>query len=84
MTKVTCDVCGDTFQRADDIRFRRFEACSDTCRRKGWTQLTKKRKAERRANTTCSECGEAFTPERSDALYCGAACKQRAYRKRKM
>lgn len=30
----------------------------------------------------CVECGETFQPKRKDAMYCGAACKQRAYRKR--
>jgi hypothetical protein len=30
----------------------------------------------------CSHCGEQFTPARSDAKFCGRACKQAAYRRR--
>jgi hypothetical protein len=30
----------------------------------------------------CASCGEVFTPSRSDALRCSAACRQRAYRRR--
>jgi hypothetical protein len=32
---------------------------------------------------TCEECGETFTPQRSDARHCSSACRQRAYRMRK-
>jgi hypothetical protein len=31
----------------------------------------------------CGSCGEGFTPARPDARYCSAACKQRAYRRRR-
>jgi hypothetical protein len=31
---------------------------------------------------TCP-CGKTFTPKRSDALFCSAACKQKAYRRRR-
>ena len=30
----------------------------------------------------CRECGESFTPARSDAAYCSSPCRQRAYRDR--
>jgi hypothetical protein len=30
----------------------------------------------------CAECGISFHPKRTDARYCSAACKQRAYRNR--
>lgn len=30
----------------------------------------------------CKQCGEGFTPQRKSALYCSAACNQKAYRKR--
>jgi hypothetical protein len=32
--------------------------------------------------TVCGMCGNAFKPKRSDAQYCSAACRQRAYVKR--
>jgi hypothetical protein len=31
---------------------------------------------------SCDQCGEAFTPTRSDARYCSSPCRQRAYRRR--
>ena len=30
----------------------------------------------------CANCGRTFTPARSDAAYCGARCRQAAYRAR--
>jgi hypothetical protein len=30
----------------------------------------------------CATCGEQFAPKRSDAVYCSAACKQKAYERR--
>ena len=30
---------------------------------------------------TCPRCGKQFVPSRSDAKYCGVACKQSVYRK---
>jgi hypothetical protein len=32
----------------------------------------------------CATCGEQFAPKRSNALYCSAACKQTAYRQRRL
>lgn len=31
----------------------------------------------------CIVCGKRFTPKRKDAMYCGGACKVKAYRWRK-
>lgn len=42
---------------------------------------TKKRAYKPRARK-CKQCAEAFTPQRKGADYCGAACRQAAYRKR--
>jgi hypothetical protein len=30
----------------------------------------------------CEHCGETYLPSRSDARYCGDACRQRAHRQR--
>jgi len=32
---------------------------------------------------TCKTCRRSFTPKRSDARFCGAACKQRNFRGRR-
>lgn len=31
----------------------------------------------------CYQCGEEFTPQRSDARYCSAACRKQAHRDRR-
>lgn len=41
------------------------------------------RRLRLRSDRSCSECGDIFTPSRSDAQFCSTACRQRAYRKRK-
>jgi hypothetical protein len=42
-------------------------------------------RARRRAawRQRCACCGAIFVPARSDARYCGAACNQKTYRRRK-
>jgi hypothetical protein len=57
--------------------------CSQRCRVRHNNQKRSERLEEKRAGTECQECGDTSTPDRSDAKYCSAACKQRAYRKRK-
>jgi len=42
----------------------------------------KKRRAILRGTKQCAECGETFTPKRTDSRYCSAACKQKAYRRK--
>jgi hypothetical protein len=37
-----------------------------------------------RLQLRCQVCGEAFTASRADARYCSNACRQDAYRKRKL
>jgi ParB family chromosome partitioning protein len=34
-------------------------------------------------NARCAHCGESFLPGRGDARFCSAACRQRAYRRRR-
>lgn len=56
--------------------------CDDRCRHEAQLARQRERRAAER-RTDCAECGETFTPARSDAKYCSGACRQRAYRKRK-
>jgi hypothetical protein len=37
----------------------------------------------RQIGTVCQGCGEIFTAARSDASWCSASCRQKAYRQRK-
>jgi hypothetical protein len=38
--------------------------------------------ASARETRSCESCGQTFEPARTDALFCSAACRQRAYRRR--
>jgi hypothetical protein len=38
--------------------------------------------ASARETRRCESCGQTFEPARMDALFCSAACRQRAYRRR--
>ena len=38
--------------------------------------------ASARETRSCASCGQAFKPARTDAVFCSAACRQRAYRRR--
>lgn len=58
---------------------QRWVACSTTC----LAALRREDRRQKRTTTTCSTCGETFTPARSDARYCSSACRQRGYRQRK-
>ena len=42
------------------------------------------RRWQNRRDTICLACGKMFTPQRSDAKYCSSACRQKAYRSRKV
>jgi hypothetical protein len=91
--KAECASCGRTcILDRDRKKFKkswlkyhgeRRTFCSQRCRVRHNNQKRSERLEEKRAGTECQECGDTFTPDRSDAKYCSAACKQRAYRKRK-
>jgi hypothetical protein len=40
--------------------------------------------AKRAGEHACEVCGEPFTPKRADGCCCSNACRQDAYRKRKL
>jgi hypothetical protein len=52
--------------------------CSDRCAKR---ERRARRRRERQA--FCAMCYGTFGPRRSDAKFCGNACRQRAYRRRK-
>jgi predicted nucleic acid-binding Zn ribbon protein len=76
----SCGVCGRELSH-DKRSSARF--CSDGCR---WLHHNRKRRSHltlsgaRRKN--CEVCSSRFFPRRTDARYCSAKCKQRAYRGR--
>jgi hypothetical protein len=56
----------------------RTMVCSSRCAKRQWRA---RRRRERRQ--VCAGCRLDFVPSRSDARFCGAACKQTTYRQRK-
>jgi hypothetical protein len=72
----SCEHCGRTVIHDSSVQ-PQIIACSNQCRRAIYNASRR-----RAAMTVCSECGGLFTPSRSGALYCSAACKQKAYRDR--
>jgi hypothetical protein len=82
----TCILCRDRHKFEKSwLKYRgeRRTFCSQRCRVRHNNQKRSEQLERERANTECQECSDIFTPDRSDAKYCSAACKQRAYRKRK-
>jgi hypothetical protein len=57
-------------------------ACSRECRLAVYVALETARRRRRVKPQPCVLCGASFKPRRSDARYCSAACKQKAYRRR--
>ena len=73
-----CEGCG---RKVVGSRF-----CNFRCRAHYYNApAAARRKAQRleaRQDMVCVQCGKTFTPRRSDAKTCSAACKQKAYRQR--
>jgi len=87
-----CKVCDSTRLRHDgrpwDVlnsafgRRLRWIGYCPPCAGDAENTRTRQRRAAARANRICQSCDKPFTPPRSDAQYCGHACRQRAYRSR--
>ena len=76
--KIICAGCGCVFYtRIWSKKYCFYKKCGNIGYRK---QLRHRRLAEPPRTQVCKECGNTFTPKRSDALYCSNACRQRAYR----
>ncbi len=89
----TCAVCGVAAGTQPDGRRVRIYGAAGGLRKRWvgycWACATdaenehqRDLRRERRANMTCECCGVTFTPARSDARFCSAACRQGAYRRR--
>jgi hypothetical protein len=75
-----CECCNRPIARPFDGRLRVHSFCSERCRSDHYADLAR---AARTLNARdCALCGTAFLPARRDSIYCGAACKQKAYRRR--
>ncbi|MEV7660131.1 hypothetical protein AB0O39_39045 [Streptomyces anulatus] len=69
--------CGLTVVRGAEVLMRGV-TCSAACR----TSLTRTRNGGRGSGRPCGACGTLVTAGRADSAYCGAACRQKAYRRR--
>jgi hypothetical protein len=63
-----------------DWYWQAITTCSRRCSKHAAAERRRVTHDERR----CAVCDGVFTPKRSDARYCSNACKQDAYRKRKL
>ncbi|WP_097967606.1 hypothetical protein [Streptomyces sp. or20] len=70
--------CGLTVVRGAEALMRGV-TCSAACR----TSLTRTRNGGRGSGRPCGACGTPVTAGRADSAYCGAACRQQAYRRRR-
>jgi hypothetical protein len=81
-TEIYCT--GDTYDSQSWWWAKASETCSPLCAREQANADARDRRRELRAGRTCAVCGEEFEPTRADARYCSSACRQDAYRKRKL
>lgn len=81
-----CECCGRPVHVDRHRKHLRYFVCSDQCRIAIYNANARaklKRQGERPVpKQACVICGALFTPKRSDAIYCSAACKQRGYRRK--
>jgi hypothetical protein len=75
-----CDACRAQFDKGEEQKRERKERErleKNARQRKRYKECKQKAKS-----ATCDSCGKKFEPKRTDAKYCCAACRQRAYVKR--
>jgi hypothetical protein len=73
-----CAACGREVVRNGDPLLKRV-----TCSRACSTSLTRSRNGGKGSGRPCAECGDPLDTGRADVRYCGSACRQRAYRRRR-
>lgn len=75
----SCPYCGTTFHPTNSPG-PRMRYCSDNCRK---LYHFRQKYPIRPNHGICQFCGESLSGRRSNAIYCGPRCKDRAYQKRK-
>jgi hypothetical protein len=79
-----CENCDRVVTRVGGQRRGKRAACSPECDESLRKALRNAARQVPRANLRCAVCRNEFTPNRADARYCTNACRQDAYRKRKL
>jgi len=81
-----CESCGRPVHQKIDGIYRQHVFCCEVCQDKVLSAkaaaAARQQRATIRGTRTCLTCDKIFTPTRTDTQFCGAACKQRAYRRR--
>jgi hypothetical protein len=80
-----CENCGRMVHETQRHR-RRHHYCCDDCREQqelpaAYAHARQRRAEVRGSSRPCAVCGEHFEPARSDAQFCSARCKQKAWRR---
>ena len=85
----TCTVCDEKFYflrfQRNIIKHKVCGPCKLARRRRTNAESMRRHRAEQRPEPEpCARCGESFNAPRSDARFCSSACRQAAYRERKV
>ena len=80
-----CETCGRTVVFTDGVayRYRKHVLCCERCRWTFYNRIRDEAAAATREKV-CEACGKEFSATRRDAKTCSPACKQKAYRQRKL
>ncbi len=85
-----CELCHDTVPyyycdpcKAEWRKRRREERESDNAKQRQQYARRRQRALYQRGPTICRGCSTEFKARRKDAVYCSAACRQRAHRQRR-
>jgi hypothetical protein len=77
-----CERCGRPVMIRQRYQPPMHIACSAKCQKDIHNAAYRAKRPRQVSRQPCATCGELFDPARSDAKYCGSACRQRAYRAR--
>ena len=79
--KRKCELCGKEFYTIN--YFRKYCHLSD-CKSIAKQKRNEEKKQKHYSNHICSVCGSSFSSKRADAKFCSNACRQKAYRLKKV
>jgi hypothetical protein len=79
-----CDHCKAQWEKKqeEEREHEKQKRIEKNARQRKRYEWRKKLRTYRKWRPRCATCDKRFTPKRSDARYCSAACRQRAYLKR--
>jgi hypothetical protein len=74
-----CANCGRPVFIECRLKLPKYVVCGAACRQAVYQSVARQRR--RLPLRECAICGKQFQPKRTDARYCGMACKQVAFRR---